>query len=359
MSITGPQTANHTEDAGFPAGLHPQARRVLEFTNAATVPVPRTQPPSEKNNFERAQEARRAHVAASAVLVGPLVPVASSRKLRVSRQDGTGVPVRISVPRNPSPGVLVYLHGGGWVIGTLKTFDGVCRSLANRTGMTVVAVDYRLAPEHPHPAAIDDTELALKWIANGGAGDLAKAGPLVLAGDSAGGNLTASICLRARDTESPRIDAQVLIYPITDATMSAPSMKQFSKGLYLTAEAMQWYWDCYLQERASAQHDASVLHRNLDGLPPTLVLTAEFDPLRDEGEAFASRLIEAGNTVRFKRFNGMIHGFFRFSGLVDAAEEATNLIGEFLDSLELTRRSAGSPTGNESNDDPPLEMEKT
>jgi acetyl esterase len=351
MRIAGPQTGIHTEGTGFPTGLHPQARRVLAFTNAATAPLPGTQPASEKNNFERAEEARRAHVAASAVLVGPLTAVASSRNLSVSRRDGTGVPVRISVPSNPSPGVLVYLHGGGWVIGTLETFDGICRSLANRTGMTVVAVDYRLAPEHPHPAAIDDTDLVLKWIANGGGGDVAKAGPLVLAGDSAGGNLTASICLRARDNESSRIDAQVLIYPITDATMSTPSMKQFGKGLYLTAEAMQWYWDCYLGKQATTKHEASVLHRNLEGLPPTLVLTAEFDPLRDEGEAFASRMIEAGNTVRLKRFNGMIHGFFRFSGLMDAAEEATDLIGEFLDSLELTRRSPESPTGNESSDD--------
>jgi acetyl esterase len=212
--------------------------------------------------------------------------------------------------------------------------------------MTVVAVDYRLAPEHPHPAAIDDTELVLQWIANGGAGDLVKAGPLVVAGDSAGGNLTATICLRGRDNGLTRIDAQVLIYPITDATMSTASMKQFSKGLYLTAEAMQWYWNCYVGEQTSAEHEASVLHRNLGGLPPTLIITAEFDPLRDEGEAFASRMIDAGNTVRLKRFDGMIHGFFRFSGLMDAAEEATDLIGEFLDSLELTRRSAGPPTGN-------------
>lgn len=336
MRIAGPQTGIQTEGAGFPTDLHPQARRVLEFTNAATASLPGAQPASETNNVERAKEARRAHVAASAVLVGPLTAVASSRNLRVSRRDGTGVPVRISVPRNPSPGVLVYLHGGGWVIGTLETFDGVCRSLANRTGMTVVAVDYRLAPEHPHPAAIEDIELVLQWLANGEAVDVAKAGPLVLAGDSAGGNLTATTCLRARDTGSPRIDAQVLVYPITDATMSTPSMKQFGKGLYLTAEAMQWYWDCYIGKQVTTEHEASVLHRSLDGLPPTLVLTAEFDPLRDEGEAFASRMIEAGTTVRLKRFNGMIHGFFRFSGLMDAAEEATDLIGDFLDALEFT-----------------------
>jgi acetyl esterase len=346
MSITDPQAVNYGEGVGSLPDLHPQARRVLEFTNTASAPLPRTQPASENNNFERAEEARRAHIAASAVLVGPLRPVAISRNLTISRQDGAGVPVRISVPKNPSPGALVYLHGGGWVIGTLETFDGVCRSLANRTGMTVVAVDYRLAPEHPHPAAIDDTELVLQWIANGGAGDLVKAGPLVVAGDSAGGNLTATICLRGRDNGLTRIDAQVLIYPITDATMSTASMKQFSKGLYLTAEAMQWYWNCYVGEQTSAEHEASVLHRNLGGLPPTLIITAEFDPLRDEGEAFASRMIDAGNTVRLKRFDGMIHGFFRFSGLMDAAEEATDLIGEFLDSLELTRRSAGPPTGN-------------
>jgi acetyl esterase len=246
-------------------------------------------------------------------------------------KDHPDVPVRVSVPENPLPGALVYLHGGGWVIGTLDTFDGVCRMLANHTRLTVVAVDYRLAPEHPYPAAIEDAESVLRWVASGGAGELAQSGPLVVAGDSAGGNLAASLCLRARDGGLPRISAQVLVYPITDATMSAESMQRFGTGLYLTADAMQWYWECYLQgSRAGAEHHASVLHEPLADLPPALVITAEFDPLRDEGEAFAARLEEAGNAVTLRRFDGMIHGFFRFTGIMDAAKEAADLVGEFL-----------------------------
>jgi acetyl esterase len=333
MATTDSYPANHAGDAAYPTGLHPQARRVLEVLSTQAAPTLEDVASAEDANcFHRAEAARRTHVASSAVLVGPPVPIASSIQHRVpGANDGPDVTVRISVPENPKPGTLVYLHGGGWVIGTLDTFDGVCRSLANCTGMTVVAVDYRLAPEHPYPAAIEDSELILHWIAKGGAGDLAKAGPLVLAGDSAGANLAATISIRARSEDLPHINAQVLVYPITDATMSTESMKLYGTGLYLTAGAMQWYWECYLKERrVSQEHHASVLHEPLTGLPPTLVITAEFDPLRDEGEAFAARLSEAGNEVILRRFDGMIHGFFRFAGLVDAAREATEIIGEFI-----------------------------
>ncbi|MCG2624420.1 alpha/beta hydrolase [Arthrobacter sp. I2-34] len=292
-----------------------------------------TADPARQDHGETAvAAARRAHIEMSPMLVGQLPHVASSISLHAPGTNNyPDVPVRVSVPENPLPGALVYLHGGGWVIGTLDTFDGVCRMLANHTRLTVVAVDYRLAPEHPYPAAIEDAESVLRWVASGGAGELAQSGPLVVAGDSAGGNLAASLCLRARDGSLPRISAQVLVYPITDATMSAESMQRFGTGLYLTADAMQWYWECYLQgSRAGAEHPASVLHEPLADLPPALVITAEFDPLRDEGEAFAARLEEAGNAVTLRRFDGMIHGFFRFTGIIDAAQEAADLVGEFL-----------------------------
>lgn len=341
MAITGSHPVVGPDDGGLPRGLHREARRVLEMMNRPVDTATHRTGPTDSADWHRAEVERRAHVASSPALVGPVVSVASSRQLSVAGTDShPGVPVRISVPVNPQPGALVYLHGGGWVIGTLDTFDNVCRSLANRTRMTVVAVDYRLAPEHPYPAALEDIESVLHWIGRGGAGEFAQTGPLVVAGDSAGGNLAASIGLRARGRNGRSIDALVLIYPITDATMSTESMNEFGDGLYLTADAMQWYWRCYLQDRmASRDHRASVLHEPLNGLPPTLVITAEFDPLRDEGEAFAARLAVAGNSVALRRFDGMIHGFFRFTGLIDAAAEATDVIGEFLASHSVGNKA--------------------
>ncbi|MGV9254371.1 alpha/beta hydrolase [Streptomyces sp. NPDC003697] len=249
----------------------------------------------------------------------------------VPTADG-GVPVRVYVPAGARPGALLYFHGGGWVIGTLDTYDGVARSLANRCGMAVVAVDYRLAPEHPYPAALDDCLAVAMAIEAGALGPTLSPGPLVVAGDSAGGNLAAALAIRARDRHGPRVDAQVLVYPITDATMSCASYRESGEGFFLTAAEMAWYWEMYLGERrGTVDPGFSPLHADvLAGLPPALVITAEYDPLRDEGEAYARRLADAGVEVRLRRFDGLIHGFFRATAVFDGAQEALDEVAEFV-----------------------------
>jgi acetyl esterase len=243
------------------------------------------------------------------------------------------VPLRIYRPlsadgRRPLAAV-VYLHGGGWVTCDLDTHDRLCRTLANRSGAAVIAVDYRRAPEHPFPAAVDDGLAALDWTRAHAADlgvDLAR---LAVAGDSAGGNLAAVIARRDRDGGgAPPLALQVLLLPVTDAAMDTPSYTENADGFYLTHAAMRWYWDHYLGGADPLHPDASPLRASdLRGLPPALVVTAEYDPLRDEGEAYAERLRTAGVRVRFRRYEGMVHGFIRWGAAVDAATAALDEVG--------------------------------
>lgn len=316
--MTGPSVAEPV--------LHPQAAEALKLIDSLSTPFSWA---ADATEAVKVDIARKAHIAVSPALVGPRAPVAAS--IDVPPESGPGVRVRISVPSPRVPGIIVYLHGGGWVIGTLDTFDGVCRQLALRTEMPVVSVDYRLAPEHPYPAAIDDAEAVVRWVAEGQAPGVPAGSPIFVVGDSAGGNLAASVCLRCRDSGGPQIAGQVLVYPITDVTMGSPSYPAFGEGLYLTEAAMNWYWESYLQaRRADGRHDASVLHARLGALPPGLVITAEMDPLRDEGEAYAYRLGESGTSVQIRRFDGMMHGFWRFGGVIDAAGEALDEAATFI-----------------------------
>ncbi len=235
------------------------------------------------------------------------------------------IPVRIYRPAGDHPfPVLVYFHGGGWVTGSLETHDGVCRALANRAACLLVAVDYRLAPEHKFPAAVEDASAATTWVAEHAAelgGDAAR---LAVGGDSAGGNLAAVVALRARERGGPRIVFQVLVYPVTDYEFNRRSYIENAEGYYLTREGMRWYWNHYLPSHAAGINpDASPLRAaNLAGLPPALVITCEFDPLRDEGEAYAERLRGAGVPVVVRRFDAMFHGFLRMRGVIDMAGEA-------------------------------------
>jgi acetyl esterase len=218
------------------------------------------------------------------------------------------IPVWVYDPDGSSPGpTVVWYHGGGWVIGDLETADGTCRRLAAASGMRVVSVDYRLAPEAPYPAAVEDAHAAFAAVAGGALG-----GPppwVAVGGDSAGGNLAAVECLVARDRGTRMPDFQLLVYPVTDQAMDTESYRDNGEGYMLTAASMRWLWDHY-QAPADDPYASPLRAGSLEGLPPAYVVTAEFDPLRDEGEAYAARIRDAGGVVEAVRYDGQVHGFF-------------------------------------------------
>jgi len=234
------------------------------------------------------------------------------------------IPVRVYTPAGTGPfPVLVYFHGGGWVICNLDTHDRACRLLTTTVGCIVVSVDYRLAPEHPFPAAAEDCYAAAKYVASHAAefgGDPAR---VAIGGDSAGGNLTAVVAQMARNKGGPKLVHQLLIYPVTDAAMDTTSYRENAEGYFLTTEMMAWFWNHYVPSKAdrSSPYASPLRASDLTGLPPATVLTAEFDPLRDEGEAYAARLHDAKVPVTAVRYDGMIHGFFG-NPLFDDAKRA-------------------------------------
>jgi acetyl esterase len=295
--------------------LDPQARLFLDQLAASGMPPIEAMTPAD---------ARLATVAMLSAVVGDRAELASVRDLRVPGPAG-GVPVRVYVPegRVPQP-ILVYFHGGGFVIGDLESHDPICRVLAGRIPAIVVAVDYRLAPEHPFPAALDDCYAATCWVAEHArdlAGDPAR---LAVGGDSAGGNLAASVSILARDRGAPAIAHQLLVYPVTDSSFDTPSHVENAEGYLLTRATMTWFLDHYLRTPADRVDPRFAVLRapDLSGLPPATVLTAEFDPLRDEGERYAARLGAAGVPVEARRFDGIIHGFFTMPALFAHAETA-------------------------------------
>ncbi|MBO6658082.1 MAG: alpha/beta hydrolase [Pseudomonadales bacterium] len=239
--------------------------------------------------------------------------------------DADGVPVRIYRATEDKVPCVVFFHGGGWVIGDLDTHDSVCRQLANESGYTVVAVHYRLAPEHPFPASVDDCYSALRWIQNH-ADDLNIDGDrIAVAGDSAGGNLAAAVSIKARDEGTGGISFQLLIYPVTDFNFDTASYSENAEGYLLTIDSMRWFWNHYVgHDESLGLHPLASPMRadDLSGLPPTLIMTAEFDPLRDEGEAYGERLKEAGVKTDIQRYEGLIHGFFGQTDMTEGAREA-------------------------------------
>jgi len=234
--------------------------------------------------------------------------------------------IRVLTPA-PSRGVIVYLHGGGWVFGTVDGHDAVARQLAAATGCTVVVPEYRLAPEHPFPVPVDDCWQALVWTA------ARFARPLILCGDSAGANLAAVLALRARDASGPAIAAQLLVYPVTDCDLERTSFNEPDNQLILAKEDMAWFWHYYIAEAAARSHpDASPLRcPDLGRLPPACVITAEYDVLRDEGEAYAAALAVAGTPAELRRFNGETHGFLVLGGKTTGAAAAMAHLSAFLD----------------------------
>jgi acetyl esterase len=235
------------------------------------------------------------------------------------------VPVRIYMPEGsgPLPG-LVYFHGGGWVRGSLQSHDTLCRALANGAGCVVVSVDYRMAPEHKFPAAIDDAFAATRWVSAHASELGIDPERLAVAGDSAGGNLTAAVTLLARDQGGPKLVHQTLLYPVTDYNLDTPSYLANASGYMLTREAMRFYWRHYLRSDADADDPrASPLRAaRFDGLPPALVITAEFDPLLDEGREYAARLSSAGVPTTYSEYLGMVHGFVTSAGVLDQGKGA-------------------------------------
>jgi acetyl esterase len=258
--------------------------------------------------------------------------MAEVREHRVSASGGF-VPVRVFVPDGQPRSVIVYYHGGGWVIGSVEDYDATTRLLAQRTGSVVVSVDYRLAPEYRFPVAVDDSWAALLW-ANERIEELAGARvPLIVAGDSAGGNLAAIMAQRAKSAGGPEIALQVLVYPVTDCDLDTTSYLDPANQLLLSRESMVWFWDHYAPDPEARVHpDASPLRQvDLKNLPPAVVLTAEHDPLRDEGELYATRLVQAGVPVRHQRFDGQMHGFFTMNHVLPGADAAMDYVTAAVD----------------------------
>ena len=290
--------------------LHPQAQSLLALMASIG------DPPIEQSTPDQARAARRAR------LRPPTAPMHEIRDL-----DADGVPVRLYRPNDEEGlGLLVYLHGGGWVIGDLDSHDNVCRALANGSGHAVLSVDYRLAPEHPFPAPLEDAVTALRW-AHANAQDLGcRADRLAIGGDSAGGNLAAVV---AQLAPVPLVH-QMLIYPITDCTRSFASYDQNATGYFLTKDGMGWFIDHYLSGGSGRVDDPRVSplfasDAVVSATPPALVVTAEFDPLRDEGDAYAERLAALGVATSHVRFGGMFHGFFSLADFLDDAKGANAL----------------------------------
>ena len=246
------------------------------------------------------------------------------------------IPVRIYHPRglrDAAPAVVIF-HGGGWVIGSLDSHDPVCGEIADDAACVVISVDYRLAPEHPFPAAVDDATAAFRWVVANAASLGVDPQRIAVMGDSAGGNLAAVVALDTRD-DAVRPCFQVLVYPAVDLTRSFPSHRTLAKGYFLEEATMDWFIDHYAPNKADHRlpRASPIFAKSLAGLPPALVQTAGFDPLRDEGQAYADKLAEAGVSVQHQCYGSTIHGYFNMSGTIEAAKRPV------LDAIHALRRA--------------------
>ncbi len=306
--------------------LDPSIQPLVDVINAAAAEGP---PLSEQT-----PEMRRAayHALLEAVPPGPAMASVAHQS---APGPGGDVPMRLYRPTSNRPtGVLVYFHGGGWCIGDLDTHDGVCRRLAADSGAMVVSVDYRLAPEHAFPAAVDDCWAALRWVWSHrqALAEDPEAG-VVIAGDSAGGNLAAVMAITARDRDDVgvRPKAQLLVYPAVDLRMEGyPSLVENGEGLVLTAESMQWFRANYLASAADADdwRASPILAADLSGLAPAVIITADHDPLRDEGKAYADALTAAGVPVEHTVYDGMVHIFFQLDPAIEATGRALTQVAD-------------------------------
>ena len=295
--------------------LHPQVEKALEQMAAAGPPLHHMSP----------QQARTAMEAARGVADDPekvgnvedrLIPgVAGKQTIRVYAPEGDG----------PFP-ILVYFHGGGWVVGSINTVDTSCRALTNLAGCMVISADYRLAPEDKFPAAVDDCYAAVRWAALNAPALNGDASRIAVGGESAGANLAAAVTLKAQESGLPPLAYQLLMYPVTAHAFDMPSHKENAEGYFLTTEMMAWFWDQYLASDTDGENPlASPMRASTDqcrSLPSAFIATAEYDPLRDEGAAYAAKLREAGVAVEYTCFEGLIHGFMGMAKAIEPAGQA-------------------------------------
>jgi len=294
--------------------LHPQARAFLDQVEEAGLPP--------LNELSPDQARAQAALVNEYIGAGPEVAEVVDFTIPTSAGE---IAARRYVPADP-PATIVWLHGGGWVICDLDSHDAMCRLLTESSGCRVVALDYRRAPEHPFPAPLEDCWDALRWIAEKHSDQ-----PLILGGDSAGGNLAAVCAIRARDRGGPEVAQQVLVYPVTDHDLSRPSCAQYGSGpdTFLTTAEMAWFWNHYFPDPTERGNpEVSPLRESdLSGLPPAILLTAEYDPLRDEGLEYADRLRDAGVSVTHHHYDDMIHAFFSLVNLLERGNEAVAQVG--------------------------------
>ena len=303
--------------------IHPQAQALIDLIEERKLPPMHTLEPVEARRFYRDRRA----------LTQPTAPdVHEVSDLAADGPNGA-IPLRLYKPARRHLGgpegmpVLVYFHGGGWTIGDLDTHDVLCRQLANASHCAVVSVDYRMGPEHRFPAAVHDCMAATRWVRAHADSLGLDAGRLAIGGDSAGGNLAAVVAILARDEGDLPIAWQLLVYPATDMRCGHASHASNGQGYLLTSETIRYYHDNYIDDEA---HDldwraSPLLHTRLDGLPPALVLTAGFDPLRDEGLEYADALVAAGNQATSVCFGRQIHGFITMGAVIDEANTAVTL----------------------------------
>jgi acetyl esterase len=302
--------------------LDPQAREVMNYLTGLGLPEIDRMSPSE---------ARREYRDVRAALRPPAPDLFEVRDLVAGATAGA-ISLRLYRPAEGVLPALVYFHGGGWVVGDLDTHDVVCRQIALQARAVVIAVDYRLAPEHPFPAAVEDAWSATTWVAAHAPELGIDARRLAVGGDSAGGGLAAVVALMARDSSTLRLTLQVLVYPVTDLRAESASYSNYAEGYLLTRAAMQWYIAQYAPTpQAIEDWRASPLRAPwVHGVAPTLIIAAELDPLCDEGEAYARRLQGARVPVEYQRLDGMIHGFLTMGGRIDAANKAVSIIADAL-----------------------------
>ena len=312
----------------IPTDVHPEIRAFLRQVAEAGLPsIQELTPEAAREQFEAGMRAR--------LEVFPAPPVASVENRTIPGPAGA-IPVRVYRDSDGAgaarPG-LAWFHGGGHVIGSLDTHDAMARHLCREAGCVVVSVDYRMGPEHPFPAAVDDCVAAVRWLAEHGREIGADPGRIAVGGDSAGGNLATVAALTARDDGGPALRHQLLVYPVTDYRCRGPSYERYARGYgTLEAESMRWFQRHYLggPDGADDWRASPLLAADLSGLPPALVITAECDVLRDEGVAYAERLAESGTPCEHAPFPGMIHGFFGLLGIAGAAAEAHALAARTL-----------------------------
>ena len=294
--------------------LDPQMKALLDAMAKANAPAFHTLTPVE---------ARRSM--AGRAVAGDAEPMERVEDRAIPGPGGP-LPIRIYTPSGAGPfAALIYFHGGGWVLGDIAMTDLPCRMLANASGCVVVSVEYRLAPEHKFPAAPEDCYAATRWVSDNAAALNLNPQRIAVGGTSAGATLATVVALMARDRGAPALAYQLLIYPATTADLTSPSQQQFAEDGYILSRAdMEWFWGHYLASPTDRTNPyACPAHaQSLRGLPPAMVITAEYDPLRDEGEAYAARLRDEGVPVTVKRYAGVTHGFFGMPSVLDVAKAA-------------------------------------